>query len=137
VQPGNPGVALVVHHIGQHQRKEAHEEAQEDGDHHDGQSVVFARLSRARGGHVGSAGGGAFSRSTRTDLEVVVVADFLLLVQHRDVDAGVRDDYDQAGQQEADHEQRFLDRSSLLLEYCAGEGGFVQTHLAPDAQNGR
>jgi len=93
-------------------------------------------LGRACGGHVGSAAGrrGALGRC---DLEVIVVANLLFLVQHRNVDARVRNDDHQARQQEADHEQRLLDRSPLLLEYCAGEGGLVQAHLAPDAQYGR
>lgn len=139
VQPGIRCLAFVVHHIGQHERQEADEEAQKDGDHHHGQPVVLARLSRTCGGHIGSssAWGASLARSTGPNLEVVVAADLLLLMEHRDVDAGVRNDDHQAGQQETDQEEGLLDRLALLLEDRAGEGGLVQSHLAPDTQNGR
>lgn len=107
---------LVVDDVGQHERQEAQEEAEEYREHELGHTGVLALLeARALAlAHVG--------------LEVLPAGTDL------PVDAEVGDDDDETGQEEADDEEELLRAAAVLLEDRAGEGGLVEAEGAPDAE---
>lgn len=93
---------LLVKNIDEHQRKEAHDEAQEDHQHHHGQSeIVFVaeELQLVLGGRGG-----------------VELVELCMLLANSVEDARVRKDDDEAWQQEPNEEDERLWRFSVLLQ---------------------
>lgn len=85
---------LLLEHIHDHQREKAHDEAQEDRQHHDGQAeIVFVPEELQL----------AFTRRRRIEL-----VELCVLLSNSVKNARIRDDDDGAWQQEANEEDKRL-----------------------------
>lgn len=99
---------LLVENIHDHQREEAHDEAQEDHQHHDGQPQIVLVAEELQL---------AFTRRRRVELVKLRV-----LLPDGVEDARVGNDDDQARQQESHGEDEGFGRFAELLDDGAGEG---------------
>lgn len=95
---------LVIEHIDNHQRQEAHEKAEENRQHHDGETKIILVAEKLQ-----------FAPS----LCLIEFAQLCTLLANLVEDAAVGHDDDETRQEEANDEDETTRRFSILLENCA------------------
>lgn len=115
---------IIISDIDDHEGQEGDQEAEEDGEHHPGESHVLLAGELSRGGGHRAAVVGVSCHITPG-------------LSHLVVDGGVADDNGNHGQHEPEEEQELLGRGIIVLEDGAGEGWRIEAQTTPHTEERR